>query len=41
MVNKDRQLKDVEFVESVIEVEVDHEVEEDFHSNSPIFAFFH
>lgn len=41
MINKDRLLKNVEFVESVIEVEVDREVEEDFHSDSPIFAFFH
>ena len=41
IINKDRLLKNVEFVESVIEVEVDLEVEEDFRSDSPIFAFFH
>ena len=41
MINKDRLLKNVEFVESVIEVEVDREVEEDFHLGLPIFAFFY
>ena len=41
MINIDRLLKNVEFVEWVIEAEVGPEVEEDFHSDSLIFAFFH